>query len=67
MKCFLKRHPRLSVRVANMTKRSRTAVLHKEINDFFDLLEKVAEAPYEGRCWDKEGLCGEGSEECGTG
>ncbi len=37
------RHPRLSVRVANLIKRSRAAVVNKEISDFFDQLEKVPE------------------------
>ncbi len=31
------------MRVANLTKRSKAAVLHKEINEFFDWLKKVPE------------------------
>ncbi len=31
------------MRVANLIRRSRAAVLHKEINEFFDWLEKVLE------------------------
>lgn len=38
---FLRRHPRLSVRTANLIKRSRAAVSHEEINKFFDNYEAV--------------------------
>jgi hypothetical protein len=39
---FLKRHPELSVRTANLIKRSRAAVSAAEINNFFDRFEKTA-------------------------
>lgn len=40
-KGFLKRHPQLTVRVANLIKRSRAAVSHQDVHDFFDRYETV--------------------------
>jgi hypothetical protein len=38
-KGFLKRHPQLTVRVANLIKRSRAALSHEDVNSFFDRFE----------------------------
>jgi hypothetical protein len=40
---FIARHKDLSVRKANLIKRSRAALSHEEINRFFDHYEKTAE------------------------
>jgi len=39
---FLRRHPDLTVRKANLIKRSRAALSHAEVNAFFDNFEKTA-------------------------
>jgi hypothetical protein len=42
VKGFLKRHARLTVRTANLIKRSRAALSHEEVNNFFDRFELTA-------------------------
>jgi len=39
---FMERHPDLSMRKANLIKRSRAALSHAQVNAFFDNYEKVA-------------------------
>ena len=43
VKGFMKRYPQLTVRTANMIKRSRAALSAKIIDDFFDHFERTAE------------------------
>jgi hypothetical protein len=38
---FLKRHPQLTVRTANLIKRGRAAVSHEDVNNFFDRFEEA--------------------------
>jgi hypothetical protein len=40
---FLKRHPQLTVRTANLIKRGRAALTQEEVNQFFDRYEKAVE------------------------
>ncbi len=42
VKGYLKRHPRLAVRTANLIKRSRAELSKKIVDDFFDRYERVA-------------------------
>ena len=42
VKCFLKRHPDLSQRRANLVKRSRAALSPEMVSDFFENYTKVA-------------------------
>lgn len=48
---FMKRHPQLSVRTANLIKRSRGAVSLEQIDEFFDNFEKSAEGVLPCNMW----------------
>ncbi len=51
-KGFLKRHLQLTVRVAHLIKRSRAAVSHYDVHDFFERFEKaVADIPPPQNLW----------------
>jgi hypothetical protein len=51
IKCFMKRHPRLTARTANMIKRSRAALSHQEVKDFFQRYEETAAGVLPENIW----------------
>jgi len=51
MRCFMKRHPNLSIRTANMVKRGRAALSHPVVNKFFDHIEPVLEGVPPENIW----------------
>jgi hypothetical protein len=57
MKCFMKRHPQLTVRTANMIKRARAALSHKDVNDFFARFEKVMADVEPHNVWNYDETC----------
>jgi transposase-like protein len=51
MKGFMKRHPSLTERTANMIKRGRAALSHEEVNEFFDRIEEVLDGVPPENVW----------------